>query len=146
MSLIWTFQACSFCYPLDLKKEKNNTFPGAGGLDILSTKALPSHHIENSNAMSCINWTFFSMDGGFGVTFSTSYNGNVSLSVAKTQQWILKYGNSVSIKKRNAHSVLSVATYLLIDIVFQGASISFLKQVSKLTKLRQIRKSGSSKH
>jgi len=39
-----------------------------------------------------------------------------------------------------------MGAYLLIDIVLKGASISFLKQVPKLTKLRQIRKSGSSKH
>ena len=55
------------------RERENHTGTDAEGLDIVCSKVLESHLMENSDAISCINWIFFSLVGGFEVKFSANY-------------------------------------------------------------------------
>ena len=55
------------------ERSEEHTGTDAEELEIVCSKVLESHLMENSAAMSCINWIFFSFVGGFEVKFSANY-------------------------------------------------------------------------
>ena len=55
------------------REREEHTGTDAEELEIVCSKVLESHLMENSAAMSCINWIFFSFVGDIEVKFSANY-------------------------------------------------------------------------
>ena len=56
-----------------MREREEDTGTDAEELEIVCSKVLESHLMENSVAMFCINWIFFPFVGDFEVKFSANY-------------------------------------------------------------------------